>query len=315
MGNATRAWKSPESVDRRIASFAARRYSVFSRAQALSFGATKSFIQSRLGRGLWERLHPGVYRLAGASSSWRQRVFAACLAAGEPAGASHRSAATLLRLPSVDSGIVELTVPRGRRFRCNDIVAHESRFVSSIDFQIVDGIPITTPTRTLIDLAAVVEATALEEALDDALRRTLTSIPRLRWRLRELGKEGRAGTRVIHELLEARSGPVPRSVFETRLLRLLTHAGLPGPVRQHPVRDRGRVVGVVDFAYPDLKLVIEADGYRWHSSRARWEHDLARRNALTALGWRVIHATWNELEHHPDRVTAMIERELGERSR
>jgi very-short-patch-repair endonuclease len=83
-------------------------------------------------------------------------------------------------------------------------------------------------------------------------------------------------------------------------------AGLPKPAIQHEIRDRGRLVAIVDFAYPDVRLAIEADGYRWHSGRARWRTDLQRRNAVTALGWRIVHVTWEDLERTPDELLRLI---------
>src|SRR5207249_2080176 len=143
-------------------------------------------------------------------------------------------------------------------------------------------------TRTIIDLAAVISGETLEEALDVALQRRLTSLSRVRWRLADLGRHGRPGIAMLRRLIAARSGveAVPESVIETRFSRLLRRAGLPAPVRQYHVRDRGRLVARVDFAYPDARLAIEVEGFRWHSGRARWERDLGRRNELTELGWR-----------------------------
>lgn len=124
---------------------------------------------------------------------------------------------------------------------------------------------------------------------------------------------GRPGIVAIRSLLDARdpSSAVPRSVFETRLLRVLKAAGLPTPTLQHQVRDDRRVVAIVDFAFPAARLAIEADGYRWHSGRARWEHDLARRNTLTSLGWRVLHMTWTDLTTNPTAMIHRIETALG----
>jgi len=156
-----------------------------------------------------------------------------------------------------------------------------------------------------LDLAAVVQRSALEEALDDALRRKLVSLSRLAWRLQETERRGRPGVSHMRALIEARghATAVPQSVFETRLLRAMKEAGLPDPILQHEIRDRGRLVCVVDIAYPDLQLAIEAEGYRWYTGRLRFEHDLARRNSLTALGWRVVHVTWTDLT---DRRAATI---------
>jgi very-short-patch-repair endonuclease len=83
---------------------------------------------------------------------------------------------------------------------------------------------------------------------------------------------------------------------------------LPEPETQYPVYEHGRVIARLDLAYPDRKLAIEADGYRWHAGRARWQSDLARRNRLTALGWRIIHVTWSDLRDRPDEVVERVRR-------
>jgi very-short-patch-repair endonuclease len=82
------------------------------------------------------------------------------------------------------------------------------------------------------------------------------------------------------------------------------------PERQFEVRSYGKLVARVDFAYPQARLAIEVDGYRWHSGRARWQRDLQRRNRLIALGWRVLHATSEDIDGHPEVLIAMIETEL-----
>jgi very-short-patch-repair endonuclease len=175
-------------------------------------------------------------------------------------------------------------------------------------------IPVTTPARTLIDVASVASAEVVEEALDDALRRGIVSITRLRKSLETVGGGGRPGVASMRRLLDARTGPiVPQSVLETRLLRVVREAELPQPVLQHEIWARGHLVAIVDFAYPAERLAIEADGYRWHSGRQRWHRDRLRRNELTLLGWRVIHVTWDDLCNRPAAVVASIEHALARR--
>jgi very-short-patch-repair endonuclease len=166
----------------------------------------------------------------------------------------------------------------------------------------------------LIDVAAVAPSDAVEEALDDALRRGMVSIPRMRWRLSEVaGGGGRHGIALIRALLEAREEiGVPQSVLETKMLRTLKHARLPRPVLQHQVRDGNRTIAVVDFAFPSQLVAVETDGYRWHSGRVRWQNDRTRRNQLTALGWKIIHVTWDELRDQPKAVTENIRRTLAD---
>jgi very-short-patch-repair endonuclease len=186
--------------------------------------------------------------------------------------------------------------------------------LQSADITKVDAIPVTTPARTLIDIAAYVPSDTLEEVLDDALRRNLVTLAWLRWRLHEIGTARRPGGGVIAGLVEAREAAhtVPQSVFETRLLRLLRRAGLPRPVVQHRIRTH-RGVAVLDFAYVEPRVAIEADGFRWHSSRRQWDHDRVRGNALTMLGWIVIRVTWTQLRDRPDEVVETIRSTLSSR--
>jgi very-short-patch-repair endonuclease len=155
----------------------------------------------------------------------------------------------------------------------------------------------------LIDIAGCVDADAVEEAFDDALRRRLVTVARLRRRLRDLGPAGRRGSRLLGEFTDARAGVarVPESGFETRLQRVLRAAGLPTPVVQHRIGAYR-----VDFAYPDARVAIEADGFRWHSTRQQWDRDRARRNALTTMGWTVLHVTWTQLRERPADVIEAV---------
>lgn len=185
--------------------------------------------------------------------------------------------------------------------------------LSPAQITVVQSIPVTTLPRTFLDLAATVSPARVEEALDDALNRGLVSARQIRASLTGAGR-GRPGVGLLRSLIEARDGgPVPESVFETRLLRALTAAGLPRPAIQHPVVDAGGAfVARLDFAYPGARVGIEADGHRWHARRLRFRRDRARWNALMLLGWRLIHVTWTDLSERPDGVVAAVEQALSE---
>jgi very-short-patch-repair endonuclease len=184
--------------------------------------------------------------------------------------------------------------------------------LAAVDVSSVDAIPVTTVARTLIDIAACVPPEIVEEALDDVLRRKLVTIPLLRARLNEIGGPGRRGSGTMARLIAARADArgVPQSVFETRLLRALRRARLPLPAVQHEVSTRRGLV-VLDFAYVDRRIAIEADGFRWHSSRRQWDHDRARANELTMLGWTVVRVTWTHLRDRPDDVIDAIQATLS----
>jgi very-short-patch-repair endonuclease len=301
--------------DERAARLAAALYGLITRAQAAELGATKDVIRHRLRKGRWERLSGDVFRLAGAPPSWRQSLMSARLSWGAGAAISHRTAAALWHLAGFEPGPIELTVPRTRR-RAGPGIVHRHP-LHRPDVTTVEGIPITTPARTLIDLASVAPREAVEEAMDDALRRGMVSVGLLRRRLGAIGRPGRPGVALMRVLLDARdpSTAVPQSVLERRLLRALDRGGLPTPLLQHEIRQDDRLVAVVDFAYPEARLAIEADGYRWHSGRIRWDHDRARRNRLTLLGWRIIHVTWTDLTRRPAATIEAVRRALAAEQR
>jgi predicted transcriptional regulator of viral defense system len=153
-------------------------------------------IGHRLAEGRWERMARDVFRLAGSSRTWRQSLMVACIAGGHDAAVSHRSAAALWSLAGFEpGGEAELTVPRHRK-RAGPGIVHRNA-LSAVDMTTVDAIPVTTPARTIIDLASLVGRDAVEEALDDALRRRLVTIARIRWRLTELARLGRPGVVVV----------------------------------------------------------------------------------------------------------------------
>ncbi len=236
---------------------------------------------------------------------------AGVLAWGEGAAISHRAAAAVRRFVGFEEGHLELTVPRTRR-RAGPGIVHRHA-LSRADVTTVDGIPVTTPARTLIDLASVAPREAVEEAMDDAMLRGLVSLPYLRRRLAAIARRGRPGVVAMGRLLDSRdpSMAVPESVFERRLLRTLLGAGHPAPVPQYEVRMGDRLIAVLDYAYPEARLAIDADGHRWHSGRVRWDRDRTRRNRLTLLGWRIIHVTWTDLTSHPATVIDIVGKALA----
>jgi very-short-patch-repair endonuclease len=269
-------------MDSAIAAVAARQHGLFLRAQAHCAGATDAMIGHRVAVGRWVRVCPGLYRLAGVPVTWKQRALAACLVAGRGAVVSHRSAAVLWGVSGFRPGTVEITVPDGRSVRSPLARVHRSADVSGV---VRDGIPVTRPARTVADLANVVGGAILEEAVDDVLCRRLC-------RLDELAPSpGRRGTASLRAVLGAwQPGALPDGVAEMRIVRQLLAAGLPQPVRQHEIRVGGTFVARVDLAYPEHRLAIELDGFRWHAGRGPFRSDRTRGNRIEAAGWRLLRA-------------------------
>ncbi|MDQ4064839.1 MAG: DUF559 domain-containing protein, partial [Actinomycetota bacterium] len=228
---------------------------------------------------------------------WEQQLFGAILWAGEGSAASHRSAAALWQLDGFEEGLVEITTSTSRRTP-SGVIAHRSE-LRARDVTRVSDIPVTSPTRTVLDLPSVADEEAVETALDCALRRGLTSIEYLRRKHTERSAPGRRGARTISYLLHQRAADtrVLESALETRFLRLLRKEGLPIPQAGYPVGPYR-----LDFAYPGLRLGIELDGYAFHSARALWTRDLARQNHLVRLGWTLLRFTWEDVTRRPRAV-------------
>ena len=303
-----------QTVDRVCLEQAAAQHWVITRKQALLLGLSSTGIDRRLSSGLFIPLHPSVYRIGAAPESWRQRLLGACLWTGGVA--SHRSALLVLGLEGYSGDINEVTTTVSRRTSTQAVRIHRSTSLAPFDLTIVDSIRSTTPTRTLLDVGSVLSQKGLEEALDSALRQRLTSLDRLRAGIERLGGRGSRGPGALVKLLDARGNVVPTdSALETQLSRLLRRHRLPQPQRQIEVRDAQGFIGRVDFAYPELKIAIEVQSHRWHSSWPARLSDMNRLNRLQTLGWIIIQITYQDLERGAATIAWQIREALYARSR
>jgi len=294
-------------VDVKLNRLAARQHSLAQHKQALEIGMTPRQLHDRVASGLLVPVHRGVYRLAGAPVSAEQSLFAACLAAGGDSVGSHRSAASLWGLRGVEPKAPEITVPGTACPTLGSVVVHRTGRLDQIDVSRRSRIPVTTPARTLLDLGAVAPVEAVESALEDALMRRLVTFALLASTLERLGRQGRRGAAVLRALVEERDPATAptESVLEDALLRVLRRAGLPEPVRQYGVG------GVrLDFAYPHLRLGIEADSRIWHGGRTDVQRNSDKANVLVAHGWRVLRFTWSDVRRRPAYVVDAVARGL-----
>lgn len=271
---------------------AARQHGVFSRAQADGLGHGPAQRRTWLTNGIITRHHPGVYRLTGAPSSWRQRVHAAVLWLPDSL-ASHRTAAALHELRGCERAPVELVVERWtRRHRPPEILVHETKDLVAGDIGAIDGIPCTTLVRTLVDLPAVTHDQRVGDALDGATRYDPTVLDRVRRRHREVARRGRNGTTRLRRVLAARlDGEQVDSGFERLALDLIATASLPRPVTQHQIRD-GDFTCYLDLAWPDRRIAMECDSVEHHLNLTAFQWERDRRRHLIALGWTVLEFTW-----------------------
>lgn len=255
--------------------------------------------------GRIRRVQPRVYLVEGVPWSWEQEVFAAVAAAGPGAAASHRAAAKLWGL--VDDAPVELSVPRGRT---PDLWARPTVHQTSDPPRILhrNRIPVTTPMRAILDLGGVADAATVVDALDRAEVSRVCRVAAVEWQLAALARPGRRGVKVLRAALDHQAllDVPPDGILEPRFARLAQRAGLPRPRFQlafGPYR--------IDFAYPELWIAIEVDGYRARSTRRRFQSDLDRQNFLVARGWTVLRFTWNDVVRRPGYVARQIEDAIG----
>jgi REase_MTES_1575 len=295
-------------ADRRVAELAATQHAVVGRHQILAAGMSPATLQRRVAERRLEPLLPGVYVVAGAPPTWQQRLFGACIAAGPAAVASHRAAGRLWGLVEGEQPL-EVTVPSRRAPRIRHVAVHRSTDLVPEHVTRRRRIPVTNPVRTMVDLGHVLGPEEVELALDRGLVAKLFSVVVVEQVLHQVARSGRSGCGVLRRVLDDRAlGALrPDGVLEARMARLLEDAALPAGVFQHVVRDEdGRFVAKVDFAYPDLRLAIEVDGWSSHGSRAAFQDDRDRQNRLVTAGWTVLRFTSHDIVRRPSTVAARI---------
>jgi predicted transcriptional regulator of viral defense system/very-short-patch-repair endonuclease len=295
--------------DRILADIASNQDGVFTTEDARRAGLAKPQVDRRVGRS-WSLLYDGVYRITGAPATRRSDLRAAASAAGEQAAISHRSAAALYELPGGRTDLIELTCIRWKRTVHPGLVVHESRRIDSRDIDLIDGIPVTTPERTLLDLASLYRrANYLEFVIQAARRKRLLTYESTKEMFDRHARRGLKGVAALREALE-RWNPDSRpteSEMETLLLQALRKGGLPEPVVQHDVVDTtGLFVARCDAAYPALRIAIEYDSKQEHSDEFQVARDARRRNRLYAAGYAVISARHADLKSGGTEICDLI---------
>lgn len=300
-------------VDDAVAGLAGRQYGLFTRAQAEAAGATPKVVEGRLRAGRWLVVARGVYSLPGVANSWRRSLLAACLEAGPGAVVSHEAAGALHGLATFPPGPVIVMLAHGDHQHLRLGRLRQSTDLQSHHCTAINGIPVTTAARTLVDLAAAVRPGRLRIAIEDALAAracTLEEVRRCHQELRRPGKSGMASLGLVLGALGPGRVPPP-TTLERRVLEVLRGGGLPPPVREYPRPWSGDGEGRVDFAYPAARVIVEADSRRWHTRERDFEVDRRRDREAQLAGWDVYRFTWHDLRSDPDDVVATVRRALA----
>lgn len=191
--------------DAAIMELASRQHGVISRGQAVAAGVSEDQMARRSSNGMWIRVAPRVYRLAGAPPTWRADVTAAVLSCGPMAAASHATAGYLHGLLSRRPDRIEVVVPRGR-IRARDFTIHESTDLAPDHIEPLDGIPTTTIARTIVDIGVPHGIGAAARCTDGARRAGRVTLPEVVALHRSVARRGRNGVGPSRRILEERLG-------------------------------------------------------------------------------------------------------------
>lgn len=265
----------------------------------MELGIGKQAIDRRIANG---RLHPvvrGIYAIGRPEITRYGRWMSAILCCGPEAALSHGSAAALWGIGEEIPGQIEVAVLGSSPRRRPGMYVYRRSSLRPDDFDVLHGIPVTGPACTLVDLAVRLGSSDLERSINEADKRDLIdpealreALDRYRWQ---------AGVARLRDVLDRRTFTMTDSELERRFLPLTRKVGLPRPLTQQ------RVNGFkVDFYWPDLRLVVETDGLRYHRTPAQQARDRLRDQTHTAAGLTPLRFTRAQVRFEPDHVRAIL---------
>jgi very-short-patch-repair endonuclease len=282
--------------DRVVGALADRQHGVVARHQLLAAGQTPRVIRRAVEAGRLRPVFRGVYAVGHVALSREAWWMAALLACGPDAALSHRTAATLWGLRTEAPLPVDVTTSTAHGRKHARITTHRTR-LHPLDALVIDDLRVTTPSRTIVDMAATLEGRALREVVERAQDQRRFDPQDIEATIARAGRP--PGTRRLEDLIALMSPDADnaRSHLERVFLRLVRRARLPRPIPNHEIAGRAR-----DFVWPEQRLVVETDGYRYHSSRQARRRDSRRDRELTARGWRPARFTFEEISFERDQV-------------
>lgn len=290
-----------------MANVAARQDGVIGRGQLMAAGLSLRAIRARAANGRLHQVHPGVYAVGHRALSRRGELRAALMAAGDGAALSNLTAGDHWRLRPSRARVVHVTSPRAARRR-RGVRAHRQPLPYD-EVVMSEGLRFTTPSRTLLDLAATMSDRQAARALEQAEVLGLAQGALLQ-RLLDRYPTGR-GTRRILRILERGLAPrFTRSELERLFLELLDANSLQRPPTNQIVEGFE-----VDCVWARERVIVELDGRGPHLTKAAFERDRARDRKLQAVGWAVVRITWRQLHNDPADVVGDLRALLNLRKR
>ena len=301
----SRAQPHQDAGDPAVAAIAARQRGLITHQQLVAAGLGRGAIGHRIARGRLHALYRGVYLVGHSVPVALAREQGALLACGATAVLSHHSSGTLWRFPVQPPPLVEVTLVDRARAQREGIRIYRVPALHPRDVRRHKGLPLTAPARTLLDLAAVIPAQTLEQAVAEALARRLVSTSALQDALDRAPR--RHGAKALRELLDRKAAPAwTRSEAERLMLALVRRHRLPEPATNIQLGEWN-----VDFLWRDQGLVVEVDSYGFHSSPAAFERDRRKDLDLDDHCLRVRRVTYRQLTDEPALVAARLQRWLA----
>jgi uncharacterized protein DUF559/putative AbiEi antitoxin of type IV toxin-antitoxin system len=279
-----------------MAELAARQHGVVAGAQLAELGLGRHYIARQVERGRLHAVHRAVYAVGHPRITREGAWMAAVLAGGEGAALGIRSGGALWTIRARSARDIDVLTPRQRRSRLGLRLHHVP--LRPDEITVHRAIPVTTPARTLLDLAAILDPHTLARAVERAEALRLTSPTSLAALVARYPR--RAGVAALKAILASGSiagATLTRSELEDRFLTLIDAENLPRPLVNAP-----RGTNELDFTWRTQRLVVEVDGFETHGTRAAFERDRARDRALLAAGWRVARITWRQLHDEPEQI-------------
>ncbi len=280
---------------------AGRQHGVVARRQLLALGFSKSAIEHRVERGRLYVVAHGVYAVGWPGMARKRLWMAAVLACQNDAALSHRSAAKLWGIGTERPGVIDVTVRRRCELRRPGLRVRGRPSLPTEDIVVRDGIPVTAPVRTLVDLSTELRPPGIERSVNEADKLDLIDPEALRSALDSYA--GEPGVKILRKILDKRTFRLSDSDLEVLFRPIAAAAGLPLPLTKQVLNGFE-----VDFFFPDLGLVVETDGLRYHRTPSTQTQDARRDRAHTLAGMTPLRFTHYEIKHEPSRVQTELSR-------
>jgi hypothetical protein len=290
-----------ESLSRKAWELSRRQRGVVTRGQLLRLGFSAEAIKNRIKKGRLHTVVRGVYAVGRRDLSREGRWMAAVLACGPGAVLSHRSAAALWGFGKEHPHYIDVSVRRTSESRLIGVRCHRRPSLPSNEVDLCLNIPLTQPVRTFLDLATVTGPKTLERAINEADKLDVIDADALRHALDD--HSGEPGVRLLRHVLDKHTFRLSDDELERLFRPLAAAAGLPVPLTKHMVNEFE-----VDFYWPDLGLVVETDGWRYHRTPSAQSRDALRFQMHVAHGLTPLRFSHYQVKYEPAHVEDVLSR-------